>query len=368
MKRVLVLGATGSIGSSALDIIRNEKDKFVLCGISANSSSKAELLSKEFNCPLSFTSKEGIDGIKRLIDEGKPDIIVNGIAGSAGLKPSLIAIENKIDLALANKETIVMAGPIVLNAAKKAGSKIIPVDSEHSAIFTLIEKCGKENVEKIIITASGGPFRTWPKEKIQTATLKDALKHPTWDMGVKITVDSATLANKGLEVIEAGYLFDAYTDIENKIDVVVHPQSIVHSLVRTKDGVVYGQLSEPDMKHPIIQALEYPKVNFNYMKPFDLASSLEEGRTLTFEKPRYNDFPMLSLAFECAKKGLPYTIAFNAAGEIATGQFIKEKITLGQISKIVSETLEKDWMRKVETFDDIFALDSEVRRVAESFL
>lgn len=367
MKKVLVLGATGSIGTSTLEILRNEKEKFVCCGLQSNGTNphSIEKLSKEFGCPCTTSLKEGIDGIKRLIDETKPDIIVNGIAGSAGLKPSLLAIESKIDLALANKETIVMAGPLVLEKAKKSGARIIPVDSEHSAIFTLIEKCGKENVEKIILTASGGPFRTWTPEKIKNATLKDALKHPTWNMGVKITVDSATLSNKGLEVIEAKYLFGAKDD---EIDVVVHPQSIVHSLVRTKDGVVYGQFSEPDMKHPIIQALEYPETTKNFMEPFDLARALTGdggGRTLTFEKPRYDDFPLLKAAMECSKKGLAYTIAFLASGEVATGEFIKERINFSKISETVLKTLQKDWSRDILSVEDVFELDKEVRNEAE---
>ena len=319
MKKVLVLGATGSIGKSSIEIMRSEKERFKVCALSANSKkTEIESLANEFGCPYTLTSVDGTDGIKRLIDETKPDIVVNGIAGSAGLVPSSLVLESGIDLALANKETVVMAWPLVSELAKKHGANILPVDSEHSAIFTLINQCGKENVDSVIITASGGPFRTFDSEKLKTVTVQDALRHPTWNMGVKITIDSATLGNKGLEVIEATRLFGVAPD---KIQVVVHPQSVIHSLVRTKDGIVYGQFSEPDMKHPILQALDWPIVKSNFMRPFDLTDELFLGtdgkRTLTFEKPRTKDFPMLSLAFSAAKKDKGYTIAYNAANEIA---------------------------------------------------
>jgi len=282
MKKILVLGATGSIGKSTTDILRNQRDRFTCCALTANSKKKElEALGKEFSCPTSLTSLEGIDGIKSLIEKTKPDIVVNGIAGSAGLEPSMAVLDSGRDLALANKETVVMAGPLMFEKAKKSGSRILPVDSEHSAIFTLVNQCKKENIEKIVITASGGPFRTFPREKLADVTVADALKHPTWNMGVKITIDSATLGNKGLEVIEAVRLFDVKA---SQVQVVVHPQSVIHSLVRTKDGIVYGQFSEPDMKHPILQALDWPDVKESFMKPFDLTDTPDGKRTLTFEK------------------------------------------------------------------------------------
>ncbi len=367
MKRVLVLGATGSIGTSTLDIIRNEPERFTACGITANSKKAAlEALSKEFSCPYSLTSEEGSDGIQRLIDETKPDIVVNGIAGSAGLVPSSIVLTNGIDLALANKETIVMASPLMFALAKKHNCRILPVDSEHSAVFTLIEKHGKENIDSIIITASGGPFRTWPKEKLSAVTLSDALKHPTWDMGKKITVDSATLGNKGLEVIEARRLFDVPT---NRIQVVVHPQSIIHSLVRTNDGIVYGQFSEPDMKHPILQALDWPEVHtVPFMKPFDLTGTADGSRTLTFEKPRYDDFPLLGLAFEAAEKDGAYPIAFNAANEIAAWAFIDGRASFPAISDTVSHVMSRSWSGSITSMEDVFASDTEARRLAREYL
>ncbi|WP_407428992.1 1-deoxy-D-xylulose-5-phosphate reductoisomerase [Treponema sp.] len=359
-KKILVLGCTGSIGTSTLDILRNEKNRFECCGLSANSKkTELENLSKEFNCPFTLTKTDGIDGIKRLIDETKPDIVVNGIAGSAGLKPSMTVLDAGIDLALANKETVVMAGPLMFEAAKKSGSRILPVDSEHSAIFTLVNSCGKENIDKIVITASGGPFRTFPREKLKSVTIQDALKHPTWDMGVKITIDSATLGNKGLEVIEAVRLFDVRAE---QVQVVVHPQSVIHSLVQTKDGIVYGQFSEPDMKHPILQALDWPEILPSFMKPFDLTDTLDGTRTLTFEKPRTDDFPMLSLAFECAKKSASYPIVFNAANEVAVQAFIENKIGFLEIAELVKNVIHKyEWTKIPRDLSDVFEADKLAR-------
>lgn len=365
-KKILVLGCTGSIGTSTLDIIRNQKDSFSVCGLSANTNKiKLSELSREFNCPYTLTAEDGYDGIKKLIEISKPDIVVNGIAGSAGLIPSILTLESNVDLALANKESVVMAGSLIFDLAKKNNCKIIPVDSEHSAIFTLINQCGKDNIDQIILTASGGPFRTWKSKKIKKATLKDALKHPTWDMGIKITVDSATMGNKGLEVIEAKRLFNIET---NKIEVVVHPQSIIHSLVRTVDGIVYGQFSEPDMKHPIIQALNYPFIKSDFMKPFSFVDSENKERTLTFEQPRYDDFPLLKLAFEAADKDNCYPIAFNAANEIAAWAFIDEKIKFFKIAEVVSNVMSKDWSNIIRDTKDIFEADSLAREYAKELV
>ncbi len=366
LKKILVLGATGSIGTSTLDIIRNEKDRFVCCGLSANSNlEKLTSLAKEFNCPFSLTSKEGNDGIEKLIKSSRPDIVVNGIAGSAGLIPSLLVLKSGTDLALANKETIVMAGPLMFQMAKENNCHIIPVDSEHSAIFTLVQKFGAENIDQLIITASGGPFRKYTREQLKNVTLADALQHPTWNMGQKITVDSATLGNKGLEVIEACRLFNMDT---SRISVVVHPQSIIHSLIRTKDGIVYGQFSEPDMKHPIIQALDWPECKTDFMKPFDLCETADGSRTLTFEKPRYEDFPLLKLAFDCAKKSNCYPVAFNAANEIAAWAFIVGKISFTRIGEIVSKTMESDWSAPVTSIENVLEADKLARSIANSLI
>lgn len=365
-KQVLVLGATGSIGTSTLDIIRNQRDRFSCCGLTAHRN-KDELkrLAAECGVPYSLTAEEGTDGIRKLIEQTKPDIVVNGIAGSAGLIPSQLVLESGVDLALANKETIVMAAPLMFALAEKQHCKILPVDSEHSAIFALLRHCGRENVEKLIITASGGPFRTWTSSQIQGATIDDALRHPTWRMGKKITIDSATMGNKGLEVIEARRLFGFPAD---DIQVVVHPQSIVHSLVRTTDGIVYAQCSEPDMKHPIMQALDYPQTSANFMRPFDLTDTADGTRTLTFEKPRYDDFPLLRLAFDAARNDNAYPIAFNAANEIAAGAFIDGQIGFTDIARVVENVMEHDWSGTIRDMQDVFVADTEARAQARTIL
>ena len=356
MKRVLVLGSTGSIGTNTLNIIKYMPEDFTLCGVQAHSNKERLLeISQKANCPYLLTSEDNSSlAFQKLIDESKPDIVVNGISGAAGLLPSKIVLESGISLALANKETIVMAGDLIKELAYDKGAKIIPVDSEHSAIFCLTEKIGKENISKIVITASGGPFRTLTKAELEQVTIEQALNHPTWQMGKKITVDSATLANKGLEVIEAAKLFDVTAD---KIEVVVHPQSLIHSLVRTNDGMLYAQISEPDMKHPILNALTWPENKQNYLEPFDLFD-----KTMTFFKPRLQDFPMLSYAFECVKFGKAYPIAFNAANEVAVNAFLEEKISFQTISRVVRSVLDKNWNHKIKNFDDVFAADEEARK------
>lgn len=362
MKRVLILGCTGSIGTSTLNIIRNMPKDFCVCGLQAHSNeSRLKTLSEEFKCTSLLTSKNGgTDAFEKLLEDSKPDIVVNGIAGAAGLLPSKIVLEHSIPLALANKETVVMAGKLIKETAIAHNSKILPVDSEHSAIFCLTEKIGKQNISKIIITASGGPFRTLAKEELNNVTVQMALKHPTWNMGKKITIDSATLANKGLEVIEAAELFDVSHD---KVQVVVHPQSLVHSLVQTNDGMMYAQISEPDMKHPIINALCWPENKENFMEPFSLFD-----KTLNFYKPRANDFPLLEYAFECVKLGGSYSIAYNAANEVAVQAFLEEKISFTAISKIVRTVLDKSWTSVPRDYEQVFSADKDARNYAAELL
>ncbi len=362
MKKVLVLGCTGSIGSSTLDIIKNHGEDFCVCGLSANSNKeKLEELKTTFNCPTLLTSQNNSkEAFQKLIDDSKPDIIVNGIAGAAGLLPSKITLENKIDLALANKETIVMAGPLIKKLSKDNNAKILPVDSEHSAIFNLINQCGENNIDKIVITASGGPFRNFTKEQLEKVTLEQALNHPTWKMGKKITIDSSTLANKGLEVIEACYLFNKKPE---DIKVVVHPQSLIHSLVQTNDGMLYAQISDPDMKHPIFNALTWPLNKKSYMEQFELFD-----KEMTFYKPNYDLFPMLKYAFNCAEKGLAYTIVFNACNEIAVWNFLDKKISYTNISKIVKKVINKQWPEKVNDFETVFDIDDAARQYAKELL
>ena len=221
-----------------------------------------------------------------------------------------------------------------------------------------MQKIGSKNISEIIITASGGPFRNLSDEELKTVSIEDALKHPTWSMGPKITIDSASLANKGLEVIEACRLFDFPPD---KVSVVVHPQSLIHSLVRTKDGMLYAQISNPDMRHPIFGALVWPELSENYLEKFDLASCKE----MTFSAPRFDSFPLLKAAFSCAKKGASYTIAFNAANEIAVQAFLEKKCAFTDIAKIVINTLELDWDTQPVSIEEIFSIDKKVRLEAE---
>ncbi len=358
MKKVLVLGCTGSIGTSTLDIINNMPEDFCVCGLQAHSNKdKLTKLAGDYMCPTLLSSEDNSpQAFQKLIDSSKPDIVVNGIAGAAGLLPSKVVLENGIDLALANKETIVMAGPLIKELAKNKNAALLPVDSEHSAIFNLTQRIGKENIKKIVITASGGPFRTFTKEQLEKVTLEQALKHPTWNMGKKITIDSSTLANKGLEVIEAAFLFDVTAE---QIEVVVHPQSLIHSLVRTNDGELYAQISEPDMKHPILCALNWPANKECYMEDFDLFD-----HTMTFFRPRMNDFPLLSYAFECVKFGKCYPIAFNAANEVAVHAFIDGKITYPAISRIVRSVLDHNWNTKLDSFETVFEADKKARALA----
>lgn len=362
-KRVLVLGATGSIGTSCLDIIRHNPDCFEIAGLSANDK-KNELaaLSAEFgNVPTVLSRIDGEAALLEFIRNTDADIAVNGIAGASGLNPSIAALESEKDLALANKETIVMAGPLIRELARNNGRSILPVDSEHSAVFNLIHAHGKESIAEILLTASGGPFRTWDAERLAHATPADALKHPTWSMGAKITIDSASMANKGLEVIEAVRLFDMPSD---RVKVVVHPQSLVHSLVRTKDGVLYAQISHPDMRHPILSALTWPECCENHLEPFDFSAE----RSLQFEPPRYADFPLLGLAYRAAGLGGAYTIAFNAANEVAVAAFLSGKLSFPGLAELTARVLENDWAREPDSFDEVFAADRKARDVAGSVL
>lgn len=361
MKNILVLGATGSIGRSTLDLARRHKDKFRVIGLQAHTQKeKLDSLAAEFQCRATLSSLEGDEGIAKLLDTTKPQIVVNGIAGSSGLVPSRLVLERGIDLALANKESVVMAWTLVKEAALKSGSKIIPVDSEHSAIFNLISFCGRERIAEIILTASGGPFRNYSETQLANATLADALKHPTWNMGKKITVDSATLANKGLEVIEACRLFDMPP---KQVGVVVHPESLVHSLVRTADGILYAQISEPDMRHPIMGALCYPDYIDSGLEKFSLA-----GHNMSFMQPRHDLFPLLNAAYSAVSKGPLYTIAFNAADEVAANAFIEGKIKFLQIARVVQRTLEKDWSGTLTDWSDVFQCDKAARATAEEMI
>lgn len=365
-KRVLVLGCTGSIGKSALDIIKSNSNDFEVVGLTAfNNETELKNAMIFFNCDNSYLAKNGTDGLISFIKNTKADICINGISGSSGLLPSITVLECGMDLALANKETMVMAGHIIKDLAKKNNCSLLPVDSEHSAIFMLLEKYGKNNLDKIILTASGGPFRNFTAEQLKKVTVEDALKHPTWNMGKKITIDSSTIANKGLEVIEACMLFDVSVD---DVQVVIHPQSIVHSLIRTIDGVMYAQMSKPDMRHPILTALTYPEFKNNNIEIFDFLAFDENGTTLTFFPPRINDFPMLSLAYEATKTGIGSQIAYNAANEVAVDSFIKKQIKFLDIPKVTEKVLQHSWNKKPNNIEEVFEINILARKLAFEYI
>ena len=363
-KRVLLLGATGSIGKSSLDIIKQFPQIFELVGFSYHSNKELKNeITQAFPKALSV-STFGVEDIKdyenlfeRFFDETKPDIVLNGIAGARGLTPSFVALKKGIDLALANKESVVLSYNILKKTADEKGAKIIPVDSEHWAIFQLLSMRKREEIEKIIITASGGAFRDIPSEKLKDVTLLECFNHPTWNMGKKITIDSATLSNKALEVIEATKLFSFSPD---NIDVTIHKESIVHSMIQTKGGTIYAECSPPDMKCPILGALMFPDYIPSYLKPLDFSTSF----SLSFSPPRYDDFPLLSLGFEVAKKDGAYPIAFNASNEVAVANFMKEKIGFLDIAGVVSNVLQKDWNYAIESIEVVYELDRKAREVA----
>jgi 1-deoxy-D-xylulose-5-phosphate reductoisomerase len=362
-KKIIILGATGSIGSSCVDIVRRNPEAFEIVGLSAHTDRNGLLaLASEFGVKkTALSGANGEESILAMIAETEADIAVNGIAGASGLLPSKVALETGKDLALANKETIVMAGPLIRELAGKLGRKILPVDSEHSAVFNLMNEFGADSVEEIILTASGGPFRTWDSERIAKATREDALKHPTWSMGSKITIDSASMANKGLEVIEAVRLFDMPPD---RVKVVVHPQSLVHSFIRTKDGVLYAQISNPDMRHPILSALSWPEYRPNHLEKL----SFEKLCTMQFEPPRYQDFPLLGLAYRAAGLGGSFTIAFNAANEEAVAAFLAGTISFPALAEVTAKVMENDWAKEPSTFEEIIANDKKARELARSIL
>jgi 1-deoxy-D-xylulose-5-phosphate reductoisomerase len=375
-KRILLFGCTGSIGRQTLDIARQFPDTMEIAGLSAHTSEEALLsLGKESACrhlcltgkKSSFSGIYGADNLPAFIEKSGADIAVNGIAGSAGLLPSVYALEAGIDLALANKETIVMAGSLIKALAKKHRRRILPVDSEHSAVFQLLERFPRKTIQSVILTASGGPFRTLGRERFAALRPEDALKHPTWNMGKKITIDSATLANKGLEVIEARYLFDL--PVEN-IKVVIHPQSMAHSLIRTVDGTLYAQISRPDMRRPLLNALTWPSLAANELEPLDLASGGPDGTglVLSFFPPRYEDFPLLGLAFEAAQKGQGSCVAYNAANEEAVTAFLAGKIPFTGFAPVVKSVMERVTNEVPRSFDDVFAIDRECRERARGLL
>jgi 1-deoxy-D-xylulose-5-phosphate reductoisomerase len=372
-KRVAVLGATGSIGKSALDVIRRNTDDFEVILLSARGDGEG-LAKLGGEWPGAARVLAGGEGGKEqllaAIAEAGADITVNGIAGAAGLEPSLAALDSGSSLALANKETVVMAGPLVFKRAVEKNAAIIPVDSEHSAIFHLLaahnggavvaNAAAEGVVSELLLTASGGPFRTWPLERMRTADPAAALAHPTWNMGPKITIDSASMANKGLEVIEAALLFNMPPE---KIKVVIHPQSVVHSMIRLCSGEVYAQLSRPDMRHPIHAALYWPDTKPSAFAPLDF-----DSLTLEFAKPDYTRFPMLNLAYQAARQGGLYPCAYNAANEEAAASFLNRRAGFLDIGPITEYVLSGDWDRSGLTIESVLEADERARLSARSYI
>lgn len=376
-RKVIILGCTGSIGTTALQAMDGLKDKFEIVGLSAHSAIDDLIhISRTWNCgticlsndnsPIAqdvgdFTIHTGREGLLDMIRTTDADIVLNGIAGSSGLEPTMVAIESGKDVALANKESIVMAGDILFDLAKAKGVSIIPVDSEHSTIHALVQAHGKEQIDRLVITASGGPFLTTPLDQLRHITVDMAIAHPTWDMGMKISIDSATLANKGLEVLEASYLFGFPAD---DIEVVIHPQSIVHSLVRMRNGALYAQLSPPDMALPIMSALADGRFPLEaIVKPLDFTDL-----TLNFRSPDFHRFPMLSLAYGAVRARGCYPIAFNGANEIAVNAFIQGKIRFDAIDRVVEQAMEADWSHRYTNLGEILAADSAARALSRTIV
>ncbi len=367
MKKILILGATGSIGSSALKVIRENTELFKLVGLSSHTQEEQLLeTAREFNVKvLALSGREpksdsvafkGAGGLIRMIEESDADIVINGISGAAGLEPSIASIQAGSDLALANKETMVMAGKLVNSLARARGVRILPVDSEHAAVFQLLKNSRKNQVSEIILTASGGAFRDLSIEELSRVSLRDALHHPTWKMGTKITIDSATMANKGLEVIEAAEFFGFGTEA---IKVLIHPQSMVHSLIRTIDGALYAQISKPDMCLPIQNALTYPE-----MVPLSRAFLDLAGVTLSFSAPERGRYPLLYTAYEAARAGGALPIVFNAANEEAVNAFVEGRIRFTDIASVVEKTLEASWENLVVSIEQIRETDRKARERA----
>jgi 1-deoxy-D-xylulose-5-phosphate reductoisomerase len=346
MKRIALLGATGSIGRQALEIITAHPD-LELCAAASGSSSVEGL------APLTQVGGD----LTQLLEQAEPDLVLNAVVGFAGLAATLWALENGVDLALANKESLVAAGELALSAQERGGGLLLPVDSEHSASFQCLEGRSTDQVHSLVLTASGGPFRGRTADELADVTPTAALAHPTWAMGPKITIDSATLANKGLELIEAHFLFGLPYE---RIEVVVHPTSVVHALVRFRDGAALAHLGYPDMRVPISYALTYPERAETPIPPLDLAS----GLTLEFEQPDHETFPLLELARRAGETGGTAPCVFNAANEVAVGAFLDGRLSFLGIADVVADTLGDADLSPAHDLEELVAADAEARRHA----
>ena len=378
-KQIAILGSTGSIGTQALKVIEEHPDLYEAYALTANN--QVELLAeqarkfmpaavvianeakylqlKEMLADLPIQVYAGADALCEIVEAKPIDVVLASMVGYAGLRPTMNAIRAGKAIALANKETLVVAGELINALAQQYKTPILPVDSEHSAIFQCLEP--NNALEKVILTASGGPFRTFTMEQLQHVTKEQALKHPNWEMGAKITIDSATMMNKGFEVIEAKWLFGVRPD---QIEVVVHPQSVIHSMVQYEDGAVKAQLGMPDMRLPIQYAFSYPqriKASFDRLD----FSTLKE---LTFEQPDTNRFRCLVLAYEALNKGGNMACIVNAANEVVVSAFLKDRISFLRMSEVIEQSMAKVPFIQTPTYEDYVATDAEARRVAESLI
>jgi len=377
VKGLSILGSTGSIGTQALDVCRNLDIKVV--ALAANSNVRvmeeqvrqfrpevAALFDEKAAASLKTAVRDtgtkvlsGMDGVIEAVTHDGADTVLTSVVGIAGLVPTIAAIEAGKNIALSNKETLVTAGAIITELVKKKGVKLLPVDSEHSAIFQCLAGNRREDVEKIILTASGGPFRGYTRAELENVTVEQALNHPNWSMGNKITIDSATLMNKGLEIIEAMWLFDVPA---SKIEVVVHPESIIHSMVAFRDGSIMAQLGAPDMRIPVQLALTWPE---RYGNPFRRVDFRQLGR-LTFKEPDMETFEALKLAYRAAETGGTMPCAMNAANEVAVDLFLNGKIRFNQITEIVKIVMEKHTSNTRPDLDDIIDTDRASRELARA--
>lgn len=379
MKRLTILGSTGSIGTQTLEVVRQNPDKLQVYALLAGKNvEEIERQAREFRPKviglmdekaarelsnrvqdLSIEVVQGMEGMLRSVTDSIPDTIVTAISGRIGLEPTLAALQAGKDIALANKETLVAGGEFVMETARRLKRGIFPVDSEHSAIFQCLEE-QSGIVEKIILTASGGPFRGWSNEQLSEVTPESALKHPNWAMGAKITIDSATMMNKGLEVIEAHHLFNLNYD---EIEVLIHPQSVIHSMVQYVDGSILAQLGRADMRLPILYALSYPT---RWPSPFERLNF--RGKTLTFFEPAEYNFPALSLAYECGRRGGTLPAVMNAANEVAVHAFLARRIPYLDIMRLVEKVCEEHQVLDATDLESILSADEWARVRTEELI
>ncbi|AET70044.1 1-deoxy-D-xylulose 5-phosphate reductoisomerase [Desulfosporosinus orientis DSM 765] len=379
LKTLTLLGSTGSIGRQTLDVVRHAEGCLKIHALGAgknvrlmeeqarlfrpavavmmDETAARELRERLKDLPIKVD--QGMEGIINSVTAEEVDTVVTALSGRVGLEPTLEAIKAGKTIALANKETLVAGGDLVMSSAQAMNCKILPVDSEHSAIFQCLEE-NPETIERIILTASGGPFFGWSKERLESVTLENALRHPNWEMGAKITIDSSTMMNKGLEVIEAHHLFNVAYD---GIEVLIHPQSVVHSMVEYYDGSVLAQLGRPDMRLPIQYALSYPTRWKNPFERLDL-----RGKTLTFHEPDFEAFPALALAYQAGRRGGTLPAAMNAANEVAVSAFLQRKVSYLGIIDIVGEVCAEHKVLDSMDLDSILDADSWARHRAEELI